>query len=402
MPDFETSSSPPGLSRAAVLTFAAAGGLNVANVYAAQPLLDAMGHDLGIAPSTLGVIVTLTQVGYALGLAFIVPLGDLVDRRRLIVGQALLSAIALLAVGTGSTAAVVLPAMVAVGLLAVVIQVLVAFAADLAAPGTEGRTIGTVTSGIVLGILGARFVSGLLADLGGWRLVYLISAALTLVMAAALWRVLPGHIRGQEPRPTYPALLRSTLALFVEEPLLRARAALAMLVFGAFSVLWTAMVLPLTATPWFLSHAQVGLFGLAGAAGAVAASRAGRLADRGLGQWTTGIALVLMLTAWWPVSMLPRSLWMLALGVIVLDLGVQAVHVTSQSLIFARRPQARSRLVAGYMVFYSIGSAAGALGSTQAYARWGWTGVCILGAAVSLSALTVWAGGALRPRNRIV
>jgi predicted MFS family arabinose efflux permease len=379
-----------GLSRGMALLFAAACGLSVANIYYAQPLLDTMAHDLGIDPAVIGIVVTLTQVGYGIGLIFIVPLGDLVDRRRLIVGQAVLSAVALVIVGTASTAAALLAGMVVVGLLAVVVQVLVAFAATLAAPAERGRAIGTVTSGVVTGILLARFFSGLLADIGGWRSVYLVSAALALGMAVLLYRVLPAHRRNAVTGSSYPSLLRSTLALFVEEPVLRVRAVFALLIFAAFSVFWTSIVLPLSAPPFSLSHAAIGLLGIAGVAGAIAARNAGRLADRGWADRTTGISLALMLAAWIPLACLSYSIWPVIAGVIMLDLAVQAVHVTNQSLIVATRPDASSRLVGGYMVFYSIGSACGSIASTLIYAQAGWIGVCVLGATISTGALLFW------------
>jgi predicted MFS family arabinose efflux permease len=169
------------------------------------------------------------------------------------------------------------------------------------------------------------------------------------------------------------------------------RAVLAFLIFAAFNVLWAPLALALSAPPFSLSHSAIGLFGLAGVAGALAAARAGRLADRGLGQWTTGLSLALMLAAWLPIALMGISLWVLAVGVIMLDLAIQAVHVTNQSLIFAVQPQARSRLVGGYMVFYSIGSAAGAIASTSIYALAGWFGVCSLGAVIGVIALLFWA-----------
>ena len=164
-----------------------------------------------------------------------------------------------------------------------------------------------------------------------------------------------------------------------------------MLIFATFGVLWTSMVLPLSAPPFFLSHTEVGLFGLAGVAGALTAGRAGYLADRGWGEWTTGISLALMLAAWVPIAMIGISLWGLVAGVVILDLAVQAIHVTNQSLILAVRPESGSRLIGGYMVFYSIGSASGSIASTMVYALAGWLGVCILGAGISGIALLFWA-----------
>ncbi|WP_414859007.1 MFS transporter [Paenibacillus elgii] len=377
------------MSRSVALLFAVACGLAVANIYYAQPLLDAMASELGIDRAAVGVVITATQICYALGLLMLVPLGDLVNRRKLIVGQMLLSVLALIAVGTASTAAVLLAGMGAVGLLAVVTQALVAYASTLAAPAERGRVVGFVTSGVVIGILLARTIAGTLTDLAGWRSVYFVSAGLTVLMAGLLFRVLPHEDHGKVPM-TYPQLLRSVFALFVQEPVLRIRGILALLIFASFSVLWTSLVLPLSSPPLSLSHTAIGSFGLVGVAGALAAARAGRLADRGLGQRTTGVALTLLLVSWLPIRMTESSLWALIAGVVLLDLAVQAVHVTNQSMIYNVRPEARSRLAGAYMIFYSIGSAVGSISSTLMYARAGWTGVCLLGAAISGLALLFW------------
>lgn len=379
-----------GLSAAMALVFALACGLSVANIYFAQPLLDAMAHDLDIAPAAIGMVVTFAQIGYALGLILIVPLGDLWNRRRLVVGQIALSAIGLVIVGMAPHAAVLFGGMALVGVLAVVVQVLVAFAATLATPAERGRAIGTVTSGVIAGILLARFASSALADIGGWRMVYLVSAGLMLGMAALLWRVLPCRQPSAIAGVSYPSLLRSMARLFVEQPILRERALFAFLIFANLNVFWTSIVLPLSAPSFALSRTTVGLLGIAGFAGALAARNAGRLADLGWGQRTTGLSLMLMLAAWAPIACLQTSLWLVVAGVIMLDFALQAVHVTSQSLIVAARPDAASRLIGGYMVFYSLGSAAGAITSTLVYAMAGWTGVCMLGAGISAAALLVW------------
>ncbi len=171
----------------------------------------------------------------------------------------------------------------------------------LAAPEERGRVVGMVTSGVVIGILLARFVSGVLADLGGWRSVYLTAAGVMLIMAGLLFRALPRHSR-EPTAPSYPDLLRSIPTLFREEPVLRIRAVFALLIFAAANVLWAPLALLLGAAPFFLSHTEIGMFGLAGVAGALAAGQAGRLADRGLGQYTTGLSLGLMLAAWLPIA----------------------------------------------------------------------------------------------------
>lgn len=380
-----------GLTKITTLIFAIAAGLSVANIYYAQPLLHSLARDFGMSPSSVGIVVTLTQVGYGLGLVFVVPLGDLIAPRRLILTQAALSVLALVGVATATTEAVLLVSLAAMGLLAVVVQVLVALAASVATPTDRGKAVGTVTSGIVVGILGARFAAGLLADIGGWRAVYLTSALLTAVMGATLVRVLPRQI-SLSNHEGYAAVLRSVPLLFLRDRVLLIRGVLAFLIFAAFSTFWTALVLPLSAAPFSYSHTQIGLFGLVGVVAAIAATVAGKLADRGMGQRVTGISLSVLLASWVPISFLPTSVPLLVVGVILLDLAVQAVHVTNQSIILDRHPEARSRLIGGYMVFYSFGSAIGAVAATMAYAQDGWQGVVILGAGFSGLALLIWAG----------
>ncbi|MGW2864755.1 MFS transporter [Streptomyces sp. NPDC001205] len=378
------------LSRGVVLLFAVACGAAVANVYFSQPLLVTMGHDLGMGPALVGSVVTLTQVGYALGLVFLVPLGDVTDRRRLVVVQLLLLVAALAATAAARTAVLLLAGMAATGLLAVVTQTLVAFAASLATPDGRGRVVGLVTSGVVIGILLARTVSGALADLAGWRAVYLASALLTAVLALVLHRVLPRPGAAVPPAPRYGQLLRSTVTLFAREPLLRLRALFGLLIFAAFSTLWSSVALPLSQAPYFLSHSGIGALGLIGVVGALAAGVAGRLNDRGLSGRTTGIALSLLAASWLPLAFTRSSLGALLVGVVLLDLAVQAVHVTNQTLIYALHPDAGSRLIGGYMVFYSIGSATGAIAATSLYAAAGWGAVCALGAAFSCAGLVLW------------
>ena len=378
-----------GLSPTLTLLFSVTCALAVANVYFAQPLLDSMAQSLDVASSMIGMVVTATQVGYALGLLFIVPLGDLLNRKRLVLTQVLLSALALAAIGAAQQWLALLSAMIVMGVLAVVVQVLVAYTATLATPSQRGQAVGTVTSGIVLGILLARFTSGVIADLAGWRAVYFASSGLMLTLAVVLWRAVP-DIALPRHQDSYLALMGSLFKLFISEPTLRVRGLLALLIFAAFSVLWTSMVLPLSAPPLSLSHTAIGLFGLAGVAGALAARRAGRWADQGLGQRVTGISLGLLTLSWLPISFAETSLIALVGGVILLDFAVQAVHVTNQSIIFTARPDAQSRMVGAYMCFYSVGSALGAVAATQVYALWGWMAVSLLGALISVSAWVLW------------
>lgn len=377
------------LSRYQTFLFAITCAMAVANIYFAQPLLESMAVSLSVSPGTIGVVVTATQAGYAIGLLFIVPLGDLLNRKKLILTQMLLSALALGAVGLSQDWGMLLGAMVLVGLMAVVVQVVVAYAAALASPEQRGEAVGIVTSGVVLGILLARFVSGAVADLAGWRGVYLVSAVLMVGMALVLMRTMPASTT-PSAQGSYWQLLRSVFQLYLTERTLRVRGAFALLIFAAFSVLWTSMVLPLSAPPRSLSHTQIGLFGLAGVAGALAAARAGRLADQGFGNRTTGFALALLTLSWLPTALVEQSLLGLVVGVVLLDFAVQAVHVTNQSLIFAARPDAQSRLLGAYMCFYSVGSGLGAIVATYTYTHLGWVAVCILGAAISGTSLLYW------------
>ncbi|MFJ6207088.1 MFS transporter [Lysinibacillus sp. NPDC092081] len=379
----------PSMSRTVTLLFATACGMSVANIYVAQPLLDQLSNEFNIDHSIIGVVITITQIFYGLGLLLLVPLGDLLNQRRLIIGQMLLSTTALVIVSTASFSVALFTGMALVGLLAVVTQTLVAFAATMASPTERGRVVGIVTSGIVIGILLARTFAGLLTDLTGWRSVYLVSAALMLVMVCMFLKVLPKVEREVKSLP-YHQLIKSVFTLFMQERTLRIRSVLAMLIFADFSILWTSLVLPLSAPPLALSHSVIGAFGLVGVAGALAAAQAGKLADRGYGQRTTGIALVLLLISWLFINYLEQSLLALIVGIVLLDLAVQGVHVTNQTMILPLRTEARSRLTAGYMMFYSIGGAGGSIASTQMYAHFGWEGVCFLGALISAFALIFW------------
>lgn len=377
------------LTRPMMTLFAFAAGLAVANAYFAHPLLDVMAADLHLSETRAGLIVGATQLGYALGLILLVPLGDIFDRRKIIIFQSLLSVAALGFVALSATVEMLMVSIAAVGMLAVLTQALVAYAASLSHQTERGRVVGFVTSGIVIGILSARAVAGFLTDLAGWRAVYFVSAALTFLIAMLLYKLLPDQQR-KTSKLSYLRLVASTFTLIAQEPVLRVRGIIAMLIFANVTTLLTPLVLPLSVPPFSLSHTQVGLFGLAGIAGALAASRAGHWADLGFGQRTTGISLALMLAAWLPIALLDQSLLWLVAGVLVL--GLQAVHVTNQALIYRVRPEAQNRLTAAYMLFYSLGSGLGSSLSTiaYAYAYGGWHGVCLMGAALSLLTLLFW------------
>lgn len=376
------------LTPALIILMSIATGLAVASNYYAQPLLETIASNFELSVSQAGFIVTAAQLGYAAGLMLIVPLGDMFERRRLIVLMTLLSAAGLLITALSSTILWVIVGTALTGLFSVVAQILVPLAATLAAPEKRGKVVGIIMSGLLLGILLARTVAGLLASLGGWRTVYWVASGLMLLMALILWRALPRY--QHHSGLNYPQLLVSIITLFTRNATLRTRALLGTLSFANFSVLWTSMAFLLAGDPYHYSEAVIGLFGLVGAAGALAANGAGRLVDRGKSSRTTTVGLLLLFISWLPVAFGQYSLWALLVGIIVLDLAVQAVHVTNQTMIYRMMPEARSRLTAGYMTSYFIGGALGSLISAAAYQYAQWFGVSVAGGVLSLMGIMVW------------
>lgn len=384
----KTTTEHPGLSPALTALIAIATGLAVASNYYAQPLLETIAHQFNLSVNQAGFIVTAAQLGYAVGLLFLVPLGDMFERRGLIVFMTLLAAGGMLITATSSTLTVMILGTALTGLFSVVAQILVPLAATLAHPEKRGKTVGIIMSGLLLGILLARTVAGALASIGGWRTIYWVASALMIVMALILWRALPRY--KQHSGLNYPQLLKSIFVLFGTTPLLRTRALLGALSFANFSVLWTSMAFLLAAPPFGYSEGVIGLFGLVGAAGALAASHAGQQTDKGRAGFTTSAGLILLLLSWIPIALAKQSLWALLIGIIILDLAVQAVHVTNQSVIYRVMPDARNRLTAGYMTSYFIGGALGSLLSASAYQHAGWYGVAAVGVALCVVSLLIW------------
>nr|WP_113869606.1 MFS transporter [Brenneria salicis]NMN92459.1 putative MFS family arabinose efflux permease [Brenneria salicis ATCC 15712 = DSM 30166]RBP57377.1 putative MFS family arabinose efflux permease [Brenneria salicis ATCC 15712 = DSM 30166]RLM28542.1 transporter [Brenneria salicis ATCC 15712 = DSM 30166] len=375
-----------GLSLPLTLIMSVATGLAVASNYYAQPLLETIARAFELSFNQAGFIVTAAQLGYAVGLMFLVPLGDMFERRTLIVSMTLLAAGGMLITASATTLWLMITGTALTGLFSVVAQILVPLAATLATPETRGKVVGTIMSGLLLGILLARTVSGALASWGDWRTVYWVASTLMTIMALILWRGLPRV--PQENKLNYPQLLASIFRLYATSPLLRTRTLLGCFTFANFSILWTSMAFLLASPPY---HYSEGKIGLVGAAGALAASRAGRLADKGKARQTTFAGLLLLLLSWLFVAFGAQSVIALLIGIIALDdLAVQGVHVTNQSVIYRMMPEARNRLTAGYMTSYFIGGALGSMISASAYQHWGWLGVCAAGSVTSLLNLLVW------------
>jgi len=377
-----------GLSPALILLMSVATGLAVASNYYAQPLLDTIARAFSLSASSAGFIVTAAQLGYAAGLLFLVPLGDMFERRRLIVSMTLLAAGGMLITASSQSLTMMIIGTALTGLFSVVAQILVPLAATLAAPDKRGKVVGTIMSGLLLGILLARTVAGLLASLGGWRTVYWVASVLMVIMALALWRGLP-KVK-QENHLNYPQLLGSVFSLFTQDKLLRTRALLGCFTFANFSILWTSMAFLLASPPFNYSEGMIGLFGLAGAAGALGARPAGGLADKGKSHLTTTAGLILLLLSWAAIWYGHISVMALIVGILVLDLTVQGVHITNQTVIYRLKPEARNRLTAGYMTSYFIGGAAGSLISASAWQHAGWAGVCLAGTLVAVINVIIW------------
>jgi predicted MFS family arabinose efflux permease len=383
-----------GIPRRLVWLLAVATGASAANLYYAQPLLDTLRHAFSVSDATVGLLVTIAQLGYVVGLALVVPLGDLFERRSLIVITTLITAVGMAACALAPGFAVFAVATAVAGVSSVTAQVIVPMSSSMARPHERGAVVGTVMSGLLIGILLARTFSGIIASALGWRVVFWIAAAGMLVLAATLRRALPRVPRTTDLR--YGQVLRSVLALVRDEPVLRHRMLLGALSFGCFSTLWTSLSFLLSAAPFHYGNAVIGLFGLAGVAGAVAATAVGRLADRGHGAAATTSTLVVMTLSFAVLYVARHSAAGLVGGILLLDLGVQGAHISNQHAIYSLAPEARSRLTTAYMVSYFVGGAALSAITSALYASAGWAGVCVIGGATGAAAVLVWATGSRR------
>lgn len=382
--------APDRSLRVLALVLATACGLTVANLYYSQPLLDLIAGSFGVSEGTATVVVTLTQVGYALGLVFVLPLGDLLENRALVTRSLLGTAIALVAAGAAPGFGVFAAAAVLVGLTSVVAQILVPFAAHLAPAGQEGRFVGQVMSGLLLGILLARTAASLLAAVAGWRAIFFVSAGLMVLLAVALRGLLP--VRHAEERKGYPALLATVVELVRDEPVLRRLGMCQATMFGAFSAYWTAITYELIGAHGF-DQTAIGIFALVGAAGAAAAPLGGWLADRGHGRTARGGALLLASVSCVLAGAGAGSVIALAAGGVLLDFAVQCHNVMSQQVVYMLRPAARARVNSVYTGTIFIGGAMSSAAAGVLHSAYGWTGVMIFAAVLPLLGLALWGTG---------
>ncbi|MDY0961249.1 MULTISPECIES: MFS transporter [Massilia] len=387
-----TTSTQTHISSGMTMLLAAAAGIIVANLYYAQPLVGPIGAALGMPPGAAGLVVTLTQIGYCLGLLFIVPLGDLVENRRLIVSGLVATGAALALAANAGAAWQFLLAALAIGLGAVVAQVLVPFAAHLAPEATRGQTVGKVVSGLLLGIMVARPVASVLAGFGGWQAVFGIAAALVLLLAVVLHFKLPQRRPAATQR--YGALIASLWPVLANTVVLRRRALYHAGLFGAFSLFWTVVPQALAGPDFGLSQNGIALFALVGMAGAVASPIAGRLADNGHTLGATAIALAVgalsfTLPLFAPDSK-PLALGLLALAAIALDAAVAANLVLGQRALFALGAEIRSRLNGLYFALFFAGGALGSALGGWIYAEYGWHAALVTGMLLPALALPAW------------
>jgi len=376
--------------RALALVMAFACGLTVANLYYAQPLLDLIADSFHISQGAASVTVTLTQAGYAVGLLFVVPLGDLLENRRLITRTLFLTAAALVALAAAPAYGVFLAAAALVGLTSVVVQVLLPLAAHLAPEGQVGRFVGTVMSGLIIGVLLARTLSSAVAQVASWRTIYIVSAVAMVLLSALLRWALP------ERRPDhdlgYRQIMASVGEMVVHEPRLIRRSVMQATMFGAFTAFWTAIAFVLVDEHGF-NQGGIALFALVGAGGAVGTQVAGRIADRGYGEVGSAVALLLASGMFVLAGLGHRSVVVLGVAAVLLDFAAQSHQVISQHVIYTLRPTQRARVNTIFMVTMFIGGTVSSALAGRLHAAYGWTGVCWLGFALPLVGLVVSRSG---------
>ena len=376
------------LSNWLVFLMAFAIGVTIASNYYAQPLLHSITHDLNIAVEHAGSIIMAAQFSYAVGLLFITPLGDKFERKHLIIILMVLSTCGLIVSALSKNLWMLIIGTSMTGLFSTVAQVLIPFAATLAKPEQRGKIVGTLMSGMLLGILLGRAFAGAISTIADWHYVYWIATGIMVIVTLLLSISLPTY--RSTININYFQLLWSISSLYKQEPILRIRSLLAVISFALFSLLWTPLAFLLSNDPYHYSDFIIGLFGIAGAAGALGSPIVGRLSDKGKGWLATTIGLCLLLLSWLPLSFAQYSIIALILGVVILDFSVQVTHVSNMSAIYQIRPEARSRMNTGYMVCYFIGGMLGSVGSTYLFSHYGWIAIVVSGTILGLIGIICW------------
>lgn len=376
------------LKRWQVVFMAVCTGLIVANIYYCQPLIVLISKDFGVPESRAGVIAFLTQLGYAVGLLFFVPLGDKLERKSQILFTTALATVSLLIAALAPSLFVLEVASLLLGITSIVPQLILPLAAHLSPPNKTGKVVGSVMSGLLIGILLSRTLSGFVGALLGWRAMFGIAAALTITLLLLMKKAFPQskpHFKG-----SYGSLMRSLLTLLKEQPVLREASAINACVFATFGMFWTTMVLYLSSPPFNFHSDTIGLFGLAAAAGALAAPLVGGSADKGNPRVAIGYGIAAALFSFVLFYVFSFSVVAIVIGIIIVDLGMQAIHVSNQSRIYALLPAARNRLNTVYMTISFLGTALGSALGLWVWSMGGWTAVCVAGVGLLLVALLIY------------
>ncbi|MBC9131851.1 MFS transporter [Frischella sp. Ac48] len=382
------SSQSPALSLWVIILMAIAVGIAVASNYYAQPLLHSITNDLNISIENAGIIITTAQFSYAVGLLFVAPLGDKIERKVLIINLMILTTLGLIISALANSSTLLIVGTAIAGIFSAVAQVLIPFAATLALPNQRGKVVGILMSGMLLGILLGRTFAGAISTMTDWRMVYWVAAAIMCVVTLLLSYALPRY--SHKSHLNYWKLIFSIFGLYRHEHVLRIRSLIGGIAFALFSLLWTPLAFLLTDSPYHYSDFVIGLFGLAGAAGAMSSPIAGRLSDKGKGNVLTTVGLILLLLCWLPLSLAKISIIALIIGIIIIDFAVQLTHISSMNDIYQGNPAMRTRLNVGYMLSYFTGGMLGSLCSTYLYAHYGWYAIAIASVGLAIIGIALW------------
>ena len=377
----------PVLSNLLIMVMAIACGLTVANLYYIQPLLADIAKTFNVSETSVGFAAMLTQIGYAVGMIFILPLGDIKERRNLITIMLLFSILSLISMFFSHNIFMVIISSFAVGFTSIIPQLIIPLAAQLSDPKERGKIIGTVMSGLLIGILVSRTFSGILGAYLGWRIVYIIAAIMMIILMIALRKLIP--VSKPVSNIKYTELLKSMFHLIKKEPVLREASINGALMFAAFSAFWTSLIFLLGSSHYNMGPKAAGLFGLVGVSGALAAPLVGKTADKKGSRFVIGICLVVIIISYIFFLLFGFKVWGLIIGVVLLDLGVQSGNVSNQTRVHSLNEEMRNRINTVYMVSFFLGGALGSFLGSYSYSHFGWYGVCIFGIATEIIAVIV-------------
>jgi predicted MFS family arabinose efflux permease len=375
------------LTNTLIIVMSIACGLTVANLYYIQPLLADIAKTFHVNQLSIGYAAMLTQIGYAVGMIFILPLGDIKEKRNLIVIMLLFSIISLMSMFFSKNIYVLIISSFAVGFTSIIPQLIIPLAAQLANPQQRGQTIGKIMSGLLIGILLSRTVSGILGGYLGWRAVYLIAAIMMFSLMLILRKLIPLCKPVSDIK--YTQLLKSLVHLIKTEPILREASINGALMFAAFSAFWTSLIFLLESSHYTMGAEAAGLLGLVGISGALAAPIVGKIADKKGSRFAIGICIIIVIISYVVFYLFGFKMWGLILGIVLLDLGVQSCNVSNQARVHALNEETRNRLNTIYMVSFFLGGALGSFLGSYSYSHFGWYGVCAFGMVTQILALIV-------------